>query len=230
MAKKASKKSVKDPAIPPAGPSASDPARVAEHRKLVATSLTDGLLLNALTAVSWSGHRNVPAKLDDIRAAGKTLEAAGARVQAGDLGAAESLLMAQAVALNAMFAKFAEMAHQTDLVDALERFTRLALRAQSQCARTLEVLGGLKHPTVITRQANVAMNQQVVNGPVQLARVDVPNPTQNKLMGEVNVEVARMGLGTAREGACGNSQLETVAVEHGAPHRRGQSSRRTERE
>src|SRR5262249_20778323 len=46
----------------------------------------------------------------------KALESAGARVKAGDLGAAKSQLMAQAVALNAMFAKFADMAHHTDLV------------------------------------------------------------------------------------------------------------------
>src|SRR5262245_247901 len=54
--------------------------------------------------------------VDAIRAAGKALESAGARVKAGDLGAAKSQLMAQAVALNAMFAKFADMAHHTDLV------------------------------------------------------------------------------------------------------------------
>jgi len=62
--------------------------------------------------------------------------------------------MAQAMTLNAIFAKFADMVHHTDLVDRLEQFTRLALRAQSQCARTLEVLGSLKNPTVITRRTS----------------------------------------------------------------------------
>ena len=51
------------------------------------------------------------------------LEAAVVRVRAGDLGAGESLLMAHAVALNALFAMFADIAHHTDLVDHLERFT-----------------------------------------------------------------------------------------------------------
>jgi hypothetical protein len=227
MAKKAPQNAPapKSPATSAGRPSADDLARIAEHREQLARSLTNGLLLNALTAVAWSSPKDAPDKLDAIRAAGRALESAGARVKAGDLGAAESLLMAQAVALNAMFAKFADMGYHTDLVDHLERFTRLALRAQSQCARTLEVLGGLKNPTVITRQANVAMTQQVVNGPVQqVARVELVDPAQNKLLGEANAELARMEAGAAREGARGDLPLEAVAVEHRPPDPGRQSS------
>jgi hypothetical protein len=233
MAKKTTKQeaTTKAPTAPSASPTADDPGTIDEYRKLVAASLTDGVVLNAMTAVTWSSPKDGRDKVDSIRAAGNALEAAGTRVRAGDLGAAESLLMAQAVALNAMFAKFADMAHHTEYVDQLEQFTRLALRAQSQCARTLEVLGGLKNPTVIAKQANVALTQQVINGPVQqVARVDLTDPAQNRLLGEANVELARMEHGAPREGARGDSPLEAVAVEHGAPKPRGQSPSSPERE
>lgn len=93
-----------------------------------------------------------------------------AAVQGGDLGDAEALLTAQAAALNAIFTELARRAALNfgTYLDAGERYLRLALRAQSQCTRTLETLAVMKNPQPVAfvRQANISHgHQQVVNHP-----------------------------------------------------------------
>jgi hypothetical protein len=71
-----------------------------------------------------------------------------ARVEAVRMGAfdgAEATLAGQAAALNAIFAHMAQRGHaQLDQPGkAGERYLRLALRAQTQCRATLNVLAGL---------------------------------------------------------------------------------------
>ena len=78
----------------------------------------------------------------------------------------EEMLLAQANALNAMFTSLAERATKQEYMKNLEAFTRLALKAQSQCRATLETLADIKQPrhVVIAQQANLAHQQQVNNG------------------------------------------------------------------
>ena len=78
----------------------------------------------------------------------------------------EEMLLAQANALNAMFTSLAERATKQEYMKNLEAFTRLALKAQSQCRATLETLAEIKQPrhVVIAQQANLAHQQQVNNG------------------------------------------------------------------
>ena len=78
----------------------------------------------------------------------------------------EEMLLAQASALNAMFTSLAERATKQEYMKNLEAFTRLALKAQSQCRATLETLADIKQPrhVVIAQQANLAHQQQVNNG------------------------------------------------------------------
>ena len=48
---------------------------------------------------------------------------------------------------------------------ATETYLRLALKAQAQCARTIEVLQEMKNPRpLVINQANVAAQQSVQNG------------------------------------------------------------------
>lgn len=50
---------------------------------------------------------------------------------------------------------------------ATDTYMRLALRAQAQCARTVEALATIKNPPMVfARQANIANQQIVSNGPV----------------------------------------------------------------
>jgi hypothetical protein len=93
----------------------------------------------------------------------KALVNAAERVNRGDLGEAEALLMAQAVTLNAMFTQLANQSIQSQYVEHLDRYMRLALKAQGQCRATLETLAAIKNPpTVFARQANIAQGLQQV--------------------------------------------------------------------
>lgn len=87
----------------------------------------------------------------------------------GDLGAAVTMLAAQAVALNAMFGELARRANLNmgEHLGATETYMRLAMRAQGQCRATLETLAAIKNPPVVfARQANInnGGQQQVNNG------------------------------------------------------------------
>lgn len=90
-------------------------------------------------------------------------------IRSGDLKAAERVLAAQAIALDGLFANLARRAGsnmEEGYGEAAERYMKLALRAQAQCAKTIQTMGELKNPRHIAfvRQANIAQNQQVNNG------------------------------------------------------------------
>jgi hypothetical protein len=82
----------------------------------------------------------------------------------GNLGRAEQMLLAQAHTLDALFHRLAAASMTPGRGEQGERLLRLALKAQGQCARTLEVLAGVKNPPVVyARQANVTTGPQQIN-------------------------------------------------------------------
>lgn len=86
------------------------------------------------------------------------------------------LLMAQALALNAIFTKLAFRAAQADehAPREMETYLRLALKAQSQSRATLEALVAVGNPPVLfAQQANVAFGPQQVNNGVNRETVPV---------------------------------------------------------
>jgi hypothetical protein len=90
-------------------------------------------------------------------------------VNGGDLSGAESMLTAQATALNAVFGELSRRAalNMGEYLGATESYMRLALKAQGQCRATLETLAAIKNPPVVfARQANInnGGQQQVNNG------------------------------------------------------------------
>lgn len=92
----------------------------------------------------------------------RTLRDQAKAVNGGNLEQAEGMLINQAVALQSLFARLVERGMAADLLDPYEVHMRLALRAQAQCTRTLEVLAAIKNPpVVIAKQANIANQQQV---------------------------------------------------------------------
>src|SRR5262245_48980612 len=117
-----------------------------------------GLALNALLVNAFSAPNF--GETDDLTPYLTALEQMVVTVRSGDLGDAEGLLLAQAVTLNAIFVRCAQHARaylNGQYVEALERYLRLALKAQGQCRATLETLAVLKNPTtVFARQANIA--------------------------------------------------------------------------
>lgn len=90
------------------------------------------------------------------------------KVISGDLSLLESTLTAQTVALDTIFNELARRASLNigEHIQAAETYLRLALKAQAQCARTIEVLAAMKNPPIVyAKQMNVANgNQQVNNG------------------------------------------------------------------
>jgi len=88
------------------------------------------------------------------------------QIQNGDLKNMESLLMSQAMTLNAIFAEMARKAalNLGEHLDAAEAYLRLGLKAQNQCRTTLETLSTIKRPPVLmAKQANINTGHQEVN-------------------------------------------------------------------
>ncbi len=117
----------------------------------------------------------------------------------GDLQRGEAMLTTQAHILDAIFNNLAQRAINAEYMENLDRYLKLALRAQSQCRATWETLATIKNPPVMgyVRQANIAHgHQQVNNAPSGDASRAPENPnTQIKLLGEDDGE--RLDTGTA---------------------------------
>ncbi len=81
------------------------------------------------------------------------------------------MLTAQAHTLDAVFNNLARRAINAEYMDNLDRYLKLALRAQSQCRATWEALATMKNPPMIgyVRQANIAHGHQQVNNATSTA-------------------------------------------------------------
>lgn len=90
------------------------------------------------------------------------------RIASGDTSDAEAMLVNQAVVLEQAFTVLLTRAFNNS-GQTLENYLRLALRCQNQARASLETLGHIKNPTVITRQMNVAQGHQQVNNVVSPA-------------------------------------------------------------
>ena len=118
----------------------------------------------------------------------------------GDLNRAEAMLTVQAHTLDAIFNNLARRAINAEYMDHLDRFLKLALRAQSQCRATWEALATIKNPPVMgyVRQANIAHGPQQVNNastaPEAAPRAGENPNLQNKLLEEKDGE--RLDTGT----------------------------------
>ena len=88
------------------------------------------------------------------------------RASEGDLSCAEAMLTAQAHTLDSIFNAMAQRAAHNlgHCPETVQLYLRLALKAQSQSARTLEILAGIKNPPIVyAKQANVTTGPQQVN-------------------------------------------------------------------
>lgn len=88
-----------------------------------------------------------------------------AAIHTDDLSRPESMLIAQAHTLDGLFAKLATQALTVGNLDGMERYMRLALKAQNQSRATLQTLGEIKAPKQIAfvKQANIGNQVQVNN-------------------------------------------------------------------
>lgn len=132
----------------------------------------------------------------------------------GNLERAEGMLMVQAHTLDAIFNNLAQRAINAEYVDSLDRYLRLALKAQSQCRATLETLAAIKNPATLAfvKQANFANGPQQVNNGVgaDASRAGISENQPNKVLEHQHGE--RLDLGTASATGGTDSPMETVGA------------------
>jgi len=136
-------------------------------------------------------------------------------VECSNLSRAEGMLIAQAHTLDAIFASLAHRAAVQEYLPQYEAHMRLALKAQAQCARTLEVLGTLKNPAPVAfvQQANIAAGHQQVNNGVSAQ--DAPRAEKNasapsKLLEVIHGE--RLDGTASGAPSCAHPELEAVGT------------------
>ena len=136
------------------------------------------------------------------------LSAETAAANDGDLGRGEAMLTAQAHTLDAIFNNLARRAVNSEYMNNLDTYLKLALRAQSQCRATWEALSAIKNPPMMgyVQQANIAHgHQQVNNGPSRAGEIEID---QNKVLEQNDGE--RLDTRTASAAGGVDSSVETV--------------------
>lgn len=127
---------------------------------------TGGIVSNAMTTRHFLENSQPGLSITDVV---NSLKDHGQRVNENDLAASEQMLMAQSVALNAIFTELARRSalNMGEYLDASERYMRLALKAQGQCRATVETLAAIKNPPIVyAKQANITSGPQQVNNGV----------------------------------------------------------------
>jgi hypothetical protein len=147
-----------------------------------------------------------------------------AAVNAGDLAAAEAMLIAQATSLQTLSVRLIERGLAQPSAPHLETFIRLGLKAQAQSRLAIEALGTLKHgPAILARnaQVNVAHGPQQVNNGVSPPRAgDSGNPPiQLSSSHEL-----RADTGASGGAGCADQDLAPVGAIDRPQDRRGQGA------
>ena len=201
-------------------------AGVSQERQLADLG-ADGIVSNAMTARAFLAPSQPNLSITELVA---SVKAHGERVNGNDLAAAEQMLVAQAIALNSIFAEMARRSalNMGDYLDATDRYMRLALKAQGQCRATLETLAAIKNPPVVfARQANIAHGPQQVNNGVAPERAkgapahahEQTGITSNELLGIEDGK--RLDAGAQATAGLANPRLAAVGTVYRAKVGRG---------
>ena len=183
-------------------------------RKLATVGLSC-VIGNANTAKAFAMVDNIDL-MECISVYGDKVKA----VKAGDLDGLEAMLTVQASTLDAIFNKLACRAavNMGEHLSATETYLKLALKAQAQCAKTIETLANIKNPSTVSfvKQANIGQSVQVNNGtppPSNLTSAHAHGEKQkqaNELLEHHHGE--RLDIGTTGEAIPVNTRMETVAT------------------
>jgi len=137
------------------------------------------------------------------------LEKVNAEVVDGDLSCAEELLIDQALVLQSIFSNYISRTNKSEYLSHMEAYSKIALRAQNQCQRTLKTLLEYKNPkrTTFIKQQNNATNQQINEGePKEIPEKEIK--PANELL-EENHE-ARLDNPETKEAITVDTEVETV--------------------
>lgn len=137
------------------------PSKPGQEKRTLAKAVADTVARNAVAADDYVQHLGNADYAESIA----VLKERVAAIHAGDASRLETVLIAQAGTLDAIFTDLSRRAVRDGVsVVAGEVFLRLALKAQSQCRATIEALATIKNPSLVfARQANIAYGHQQVN-------------------------------------------------------------------
>ena len=149
----------------------------------------------------------IGSKLLDIGDLSEELSEQCGKVNGGDMKRMEAMLVAQAHTLDAMFNRLTTLGMGQEFLKQFEVYMRLAFKAQAQARATVEALAEIKNPRPVAfvRQANIAQNQQVINGTDAPTTGDAPRENiktaQNELLEATHGEyLDARAAGTAGRG------------------------------
>lgn len=187
--------------------------------RLFAKIAVDGSLATALTIQTFAhGH------LGEHGSVQQTVDSLRDKVTASQQGStafADELLIGQAVALNTLFSELLRRAALNigEYPEAMERYMRLAFKAQSQSRATLESLARIKNPPSVAfvRQANIANGpQQVNNGAAASAAGEAATPARTEESQSGPIELLENGNGewvdSRATGAASRGDSEMASV------------------
>lgn len=190
------------------------PAKPETPSQTLARTITSPECLSAsvLTVCQRVDHSNINELVGELKRQ-------SAAVNADDLSRAEDMLTAQAHTLDGLFARLTSDALSASDLDKLERYMKLAFKAQHQARAALQTLVELKAPKhlAFVQQANIGNQVQVNNEGNQCARVRKNEKAPNELMEEGNGE--RLDARTASKTGRTNQTMAPVGAEHGAKKR-----------
>ncbi len=185
----------------------------------------EGILPLAIIAQAYG--KGLAGEEIDLIAMHEQIVTTGRAASDGKLGAAEQLLQAQALTLNAIFAELARRAamNMGAHLDAAETYMRLALKAQAQSRATLQTLIEAKNPRAVTfmRQANVAQQQVVNNGtqPSSEPRArgrEKAESRENELLQDRTHEQVTLDAGAPGQGRRSHPPVEAMGAVDGPTH------------
>ena len=137
------------------------------------------------------------------------LQEINVQVMNGDLSCAEALLIDQAYVLQSIFSNYPARMTNAEYLSQIDTYSKIALRAQNQCQRTLKTLLEYKNPkrTTFIKQQNNATNQQINDGELKEIPKKEIKPA-NELL-EVNHD-SRLDTRETQEAITVDTELETV--------------------
>lgn len=146
------------------------------------------------------------------------------KIKNNDLGRAETMLIAQAHTLDALFAELVGRSrlNMGEYFNAADKYMRLALKTQGQCRATLETLAAIKNPQPFI-QNNKAQYQQVNNNlsasgegfesnTCTHAHAGKNSEMTNELLEDKTNEQEWLDTGTSKKAIGDDSELETVGA------------------
>lgn len=189
----------------------------AELDRLGAAILTDG----TCNAVVVKEYLTPTTGLGEVRAIAALGREQAKAVGAGDLSHLESMLLTQAVALQAMFSDLAVRAKRQDRFDGIQTMTTLALKCAAGSRQAITALAELRMPrsVMFAKQANVTSGpQQVNNGvvaPALPSRAEEIQDRPNELSGATHELLEDTRASRPAGGA--DPHLAAVGAIHRAP-------------